>query len=91
MAWKIKIDPAAERELAHLDSQIAKRILKFLQKRIAPLENPRSIGKPLKGVQFGEFWRYRVGDYRIITHIEDDALMVLVLRIGHRKNIYKQS
>lgn len=89
MSWKIEIDPAAERELDKLDPQIAKRILKFLHERITPLEDPRSIGEPLKGAQFGEFWRYRVGDYWIIVRIEDYILMILVLRIGHRENVYK--
>lgn len=89
MSWKIEIDPAAERELDKLDPQIAKRILKFLHERIAPLEDPRSIGEPLKGSQFGEFRRYRVGDYRVIVRIEDYILLILVLRIGHRKNVYK--
>ena len=89
MSWKIEIDPAAERELDKLDPPIAKRILKFLHERIAPLEDPRSIGEPLKGSQFGEFWRYRVGDYRVIVRIEDYVLLILVLRIGHRKNVYK--
>jgi len=89
MRWKIEVDPAAERELDRLDPQSARRILKYLHERVAPLEDPRSIGKPLKGPQFGEFWRYRVGDYRVIVRIEDYLLLILVLRIGHRKNVYK--
>jgi mRNA interferase RelE/StbE len=89
MSWKIEIAPAADRELYKLDPQIAKRIIKFLHERVAPLEDPRIIGEPLKGSQFGEFWRYRVGDYRIIVRIEDYILLILVLRIGHRKNVYK--
>jgi mRNA interferase RelE/StbE len=89
MRWKIEIDPAADRELNRLDPQSARRILKYLHERVAPLENPRSIGKPLKGPQFGEFWRYRVGDYRIIVRIEDNVLLILVLRIANRKNVYK--
>jgi mRNA interferase RelE/StbE len=89
MNWKIEIDPATERELDKLDPQIAKRIPMFLHERIAPLEDPRVIGKPLKGSQFGEFWRYHVGDYRVIVRIEDCILLILVLRIGHRKNVYK--
>ena len=89
MPWKIEIDPAADQELDKLDRQIAKRILKFLHERISPLDDPRSIGEPLKGPQFGEFWRYRIGDYRIIVRIEDYVLLILVLRVGHRKNVYK--
>jgi mRNA interferase RelE/StbE len=89
MSWKIEFAPAADRELEKLDPQIAKRTIKFLHERIAPLEDPRSIGDPLKGSHFGEFWRYRVGDYRVIVRIEDYVLLILVLRIGHRKNVYK--
>lgn len=89
MRWKIEIDPTAERELDKLDPQSARRILKYLHERVALLEDLRSIGKPLKGPQFGEFWRYRVGDYRIIVRIEDYVLLILVLRIANRKNVYK--
>jgi mRNA interferase RelE/StbE len=89
MAWKIEIDPNAERELDRLDPQVARRILKFLNERVALLDNPRSIGKALKGPKFSKFWRYRVGDYRIIAHIEDNNLLILVLRIANRKNVYK--
>jgi mRNA interferase RelE/StbE len=77
----------ANRELDKLDAQHAKRILKFLREWVAKLEDPRSAGRPLQGSRLGEFWRYRVGDYRLICKIEDDRLSVLVLRIGHRKEI----
>ena len=89
MAWKIKVSPAADRELSKLDSPQAKRILKFLHERLAKLDDPRSIGKALQGSRFGEFWRYRVSEYRLICKIEDDRLVVLVLRVGHRKDIYR--
>ena len=89
MAWKIEVSPVAERELNKLDGQHAKRILKFLHERLAKLDDPRSIGKALQGSRLGEFWRYRVGEYRIICKIEDDRLLVLVLRVGHRKEIYR--
>ncbi len=88
MTWKIEIVPSVVKELNKLDQQVAKRILKFLHKRIASLKDPRSIGNALKGSRFGEFWRYRVGDYRIITKIEDNILLIIVLRVGHRKQIY---
>ena len=89
MAWKVEFSIEANRELDKLDAQHAKRILKFLRERIAKLEDPRSLGKPLQGSRLGEFWRYRVGDYRLICKIEDDRLLVLVLRSGHRKEIYR--
>ena len=89
MVWKIELDSAADRELGKIDPQIARRILTFLHKRVAPLENPRSIGEALKGSKLGEFWKYRVGDWRIIASIEDSAVRILVVRIGNRKDIYR--
>jgi mRNA interferase RelE/StbE len=86
MAWKVELSATAERELSKLDS---KRILKFLQQRIAKLDDPRSLGKALQGSRLGEFWKYRLGDYRLICKIEDQHLLVLVLRVGHRKEIYR--
>ena len=88
MTWKIEIVPSAIKELDKLDRQVAKRILKFLHKRVASLKDPRSIGDALKGPRFGEYWRYRVGDYRIITKIEDNILLIIVLRVGHQKQTY---
>ena len=89
MVWKIEFDPAADRELGKIDPQVARRILTFLHKRVAPLDNPRSIGEALKGSKLGEFWKYRVGDWRIIASIEDNAVRILVVRIGNRKDIYR--
>jgi mRNA interferase RelE/StbE len=89
MAWKVELDRDAERDLDKLDPQIARRILKFLYERVARLEDPRSIGQALKGSKLGEFWKYRVGDYRIISSIEDAAVRVLVLEIGNRREIYR--
>jgi mRNA interferase RelE/StbE len=89
MAWKVELDSAAERDLDKLDPQTARRILAFLHGRIAPLDDPRSIGEALKGSKLGDFWRYRVGDYRIIASIEDGALRVLVVKIGNRREVYR--
>jgi len=89
MAWTIEFDPAAERELDKLDPQIARRILGFLHDRVAQLADPRSVGAALKGSKLGVFWKYRVGDYRIIASIEDAALRILVVRIGNRKHVYR--
>ena len=69
---------------------MARRILAFLHGRIAPLDDPRSIGEALKGSKLGDFWKYRVGDYRVIASIEDGALRILVVRIGNRKEVYKK-
>ena len=90
MAWKVELDPAAERELDKIDQQTARRILAFLHGRVAQLDDPRSIGEALKGSKLGAFWKYRVGDWRIIASIEDSALRILVIRIGNRKEVYRQ-
>ncbi|WP_050453526.1 type II toxin-antitoxin system RelE family toxin [Candidatus Burkholderia verschuerenii] len=90
MVWKIRFERAAERELSKLDLQTAKRVLAFLHGRVAVLEDPRSIGEALKGSKLGEFWKYRVGDYRIIASIEDSELCILVVRIGNRREVYRR-
>lgn len=89
MAYNVELSAEVDRELGKLDAQQAKRILKFLHERVARLDDPRSIGEALHGSRLGEFWKYRVGDYRLICKIEDDRLVVLVLRVGHRKEIYR--
>ena len=83
------ISASAERELDKLDQQNARRILLFLYERVAKLDNPRNIGEALKGSKLGEFWKYRVGDLRIIASIEDGALRVLVVKIGNRREVYR--
>jgi mRNA interferase RelE/StbE len=89
MAWTVELDPSAEKELDKLDSQETKRILRFLFERVAHLENPRSIGEALKGSRFKTLWKYRVGDYRIISSLEDNVARVLVVKIGDRKEVYR--
>jgi mRNA interferase RelE/StbE len=90
MAWTIELDKSAEKELDKLEPQTARRILTFLHGRLAPLDDPRSLGEALKGSTLGEFWKYRVGDYRIIANLEDDRLRILVVRVGNRKDIYRK-
>jgi mRNA interferase RelE/StbE len=89
MAWTIEIDPAAAKELNKLDSVSTRRILKFLHERVSTLDDPRSIGEALKGSKLGEFWKYRVGDYRVISRIEDGRMLILVVKIGNRRDVYK--
>lgn len=89
MAWIVEVDPRAEKELEKLDYQEAKRILRFLFDRVACLDDPRSIGEALKGSRFKELWKYRVGDYRVISNIEDKSLRILVVKVGDRKDIYR--
>ena len=89
MAWRIEIDDKAKRDLADLDKTQAKRITAFLRERVAALDDPRSIGEALKGSKLGAFWKYRVGDYRIVCSLQDEILLVLVVRIGNRREIYR--
>lgn len=89
MAWTVDLDPAVERELSKLDPKQAKRILRFLFERVGHLDDPRSIGEALKGSRFGTLWKYRVGDYRIITSIEDNVSRILVVKLGDRKEVYR--
>ncbi|WP_444622796.1 MULTISPECIES: type II toxin-antitoxin system RelE family toxin [unclassified Halomonas] len=87
LGWQIELTGAAQKQLKKLGHAEAKRIRDYLRERVQPLEDPRQLGKPLQG-QLGELWRYRVGDYRLIAQIEDQRVCVLVVRIGHRKDVY---
>ena len=89
MAWRVEVARQARKELSKLDPQTRDRILRFLNDRIAPLDNPRAIGDSLKGSRFGELWRYRVGDHRVIARIEDELVSILVVRVGHRREVYR--
>jgi mRNA interferase RelE/StbE len=89
MAWKIEVDPSAQKELDKLDKTVARRVLKFLYQRVGNLDDPRRIRERLQGT-LSKFWKYRVGGYRLICSIEDDLLVVLVLRIGHRREVYSR-
>lgn len=89
LAWRIEFEDAALKELAKLDKPVARRILAFLRERVAALDDPRSIGEALKGSKLGEFWKYRMGDYRIIANIEDGVMRILVLKVGNRREVYR--
>ena len=90
MAWSVEFDAAAVKELRKLDAQVARRIVAFLRERVAPLDDPRSIGEALRGDTLGEFWKYRLGDYRVVARIVDRRLVVIVVRIGHRREVYRK-
>jgi mRNA interferase RelE/StbE len=87
--WSIEFEKDAEKDLRKLDKPVQKRIVKFLRERVAVLENPRSIGAALSGSTLGEYWKYRVGDYRIIVDIQDRRLCVLVVAVGNRREVYR--
>jgi len=86
MAWKIEFAESAAKTLGKLDKPVAKRIVKFLQERIA--DNPKAVGEALQG-NLAPLWRYRVGDYRIICDIVDETVTVTIVKIGHRSDVYK--
>jgi len=87
--WTIEYDVLVQKEMRKIDPQTRQRIRTFLQERVAVLDNPRQTGAALQGSELGSFWRYRVGDYRIICDIQDHKLVVLVVEIGHRREIYR--
>jgi mRNA interferase RelE/StbE len=89
MVWRVELSTLAQKNLADLDRPVAVRILTFLHGRVAALDDPRSIGEALKGSRLGSLWKYRVGDYRIVADIEDGALLVLVVKIGNRRDVYR--
>lgn len=88
MAWTINYTATAEKHLQRLDRSLQQRIVEFLHKRVGAGNDPRSTGKTLKG-KFTNYWRYRVGDYRIICEIQDDRLTMLVISVGHRREGYR--
>lgn len=88
MAWTVDYTETARKQLRKLDKQVARRILDFLDERVAAAEEPRSTGKALTG-PLGSFWRYRVGEYRIICDIQDGQLRVLVVQIGNWREVYR--
>ena len=87
MTWRVEFDDAAAKEFRKLDHQAQNDILRYFRERIATDEDPRRFGKPLSGDLAG-LWRYRVRDYRMICNIEDDKLIVLIVRVAHRKGVY---
>ena len=89
MAWTIDITEAADKILRKISTSDAKRIAGFLYHRVTALENPRQLGQALQGSKLGDLWRYRVGDFRILCKIQDSRLVVLVIEIGHRRDIYR--
>ncbi|HUY82275.1 MAG TPA: type II toxin-antitoxin system RelE/ParE family toxin [Acidobacteriaceae bacterium] len=89
MTWKIEFDDRARRELRKLAPEIQQQILRYLRKRIVEGGDPRSFGKPLRQDLAG-LWRYRVGDYRLICRLEDERVVVFVLQVGHRRDIYEE-
>ena len=88
MAWTIEFAPGALNDLKKLDRTVARRITAVIEDRIATLDDPRAPGQPLAG-EWSGYWRYRIGDYRIVARIEDRILTISIVKIGHRREIYR--
>jgi mRNA interferase RelE/StbE len=86
--WSVEFDDRARRELRKLDASVQQNILRYLREHIAGSDDPKQFGKPLR-MNLAGLWRYRVGDYRLICRFEDFRLVVLVLKVGHRREIYE--
>ena len=87
MAWQIEVSDGARNQIKKLDPPVARRIVAFLHKRLALLDDPRSLGVALQAKD--KLWRYRVGDFRIVCSLEDDRLVIVVLKVGHRRDVYR--
>ena len=87
MAWAVEFDPDAIKDLKKLDKQVQARILEFLRERLAPLNNPRELGEAPAGSKLGNYWKYCVGDWRIICDSQDKRIVVRVLRVGNRREV----
>jgi mRNA interferase RelE/StbE len=88
LAWTIELEAPAEKQLGKLDRPIAKRITTFLH-GLGERGNPRREGAPLKGKLAG-YWKFRVGDYRVIAILKDEVLRIVVVKVGHRRDVYKR-
>ncbi|MCK9188981.1 type II toxin-antitoxin system RelE/ParE family toxin [Acidithiobacillus sp.] len=89
MVWRIEYAESVQKDVRKFDAQERKRIRDFIEVKVALLDDPRSLGKPLSGGLSG-LWRYRVGNYRVIANIEDRDVCILVVKIAHRKEVYRQ-
>ncbi len=89
MTWVIKYTETSQRQLKKLDKSTALRVLDFMDERVARLEDPRSQGKNLVGQKLGSYWRYRIGDVRVICDIKHEVVTILVVKIGHRREVYR--
>lgn len=90
MTWAIEVTETAARQIKKLGPDAEKRLYQYLGNRIAPLHDPRQLGKQLRSSQFPNLWRYRIGNYRILCEIDDHQLRVLVVKAGHRRTVYRR-
>lgn len=88
MRYSVMVSEEAFKQLKKLDLQQRAFIMSYIRKKLDGMENPRQTGKALTG-EFKGLWRYRAGDYRIVCDIQDDRVVIVVVAVGHRKNIYE--
>lgn len=88
MPWRVRWDKRALKEAKHLSVVDRDRIARFLNERVAPLDNPRDLGEALAGPWSG-YWKYRVGDYRVIASIEDQIITITIVKVGNRREVYR--
>ncbi len=88
MAWTVEFTDLVEKKLDKLDDETRKRIVRYFRERVVPHPDPSQLAEPLKG-DFVGLWRFRIGDYRVICHIQKKKLLVLALDLGHRREVYR--
>ncbi len=88
MAWTVEYAETVRKQLRKLEKSLARRIVDFMDERVATSDDPRQVGKALKG-PLGDLWSYRVGDFRILCDIQNGKLTVLVLQVGNRREVYR--
>jgi len=89
MVWTVEYAASVRKSVRKLAPDVRTRIRSYIEERLASLDDPRQLGLPLRGTQFADLWRFRVGDYRIITRLEHSRLIILVLAVGHRSEVYR--
>ena len=87
MTWRVEFTEEAEKQFLKLDKYTQRVVAAWIDKHLAGTENPRATGKPSTANRKGQ-WRYRIGDYRMLCRIEDDRIVIVVIAIGHRREVY---
>ena len=89
MVWTIEYAASVRKSVRRLTPDVRRRIRTCIEQRLASRDDPRQLGAPLRGTQYEDLWRFRVGDYRIIARVEHDRLVILVLAVAHRREAHR--
>ena len=89
MTWRIEYDQSARKELSALDKTVQRRIVRYLNEHLATATNPRILGAALTGPRLGAYWKYRIGDYRVLCDIQDETITILVVKVGNCREVYR--